>query len=71
MEIVGYDKEYEFTDKLKEATITCTYDELKKIASFINTVLKECENSKKCCLHFRDYEKEWNKLSSDLIILIP
>ena len=71
MEIVGYDRDDLFTDHLKEATITCTYDELKRIASFIDTVLKECDENGKCCLHFRDYAKEWDSKSSDLIILIP
>jgi len=71
MEIVGYDREDRFSDHLKEATITCTYEELKRISSFIDTVLKECEENKKCCLHLRDHEKDWEKGSSDLIILIP
>lgn len=72
MEIVGYNKEGIFTDHLNEATITCTYDELNEIASFIGEVIKACDNdNKKCCLHFRDYVKEWDTSSSDLIVLIP
>ena len=35
MEIVGYNKDYIFTDHLNEATITCTYDELKEIAEYV------------------------------------
>ncbi|WP_295091851.1 hypothetical protein [Ruminococcus sp.] len=72
MEIVGYNKEYVFTDHLNEATITCTYDELKNIVSFLDEVVKKCDNEKSnCCVHLRDYLKEWDKSFSDLIILIP
>ena len=68
MEIVGYNKDYIFTDHLNEATITCTYDELKEIASFLDEIIKVCDCSNpKCCLHLRDYIKEWNKSFSDLI----
>ncbi len=38
MEIIGYNKDYIFTDNLSEATITCTYDELKEIAAFLGNL---------------------------------
>ena len=38
MEIVGYDRDYVFTDHLTEATITCTFDELKEISSFLDKI---------------------------------
>ncbi|MBQ6945254.1 MAG: hypothetical protein IJN43_13140 [Ruminococcus sp.] len=67
MEIVGYNKNYDFTNHLNEATITCTYDELKEIASFIDDILKSAnESNPTCCLHLRDFTKDWDKSSSDL-----
>lgn len=70
MEIVGYNKNYDFTNHLNKATITCTYDELKEIASFIDDILKSAnESNPTCCLHLRDFTKDWDKSSSDLIIM--
>ena len=72
MEIVGYNQDYVFTNHLAEATITCTYDELKQIASFLDKIIKDYNaNDSNICLHFRDYLKKWDKTSSDLIVLIP
>ncbi len=72
MEIVGYNKDYIFTDHLSEATITCTYDELKEIAAFLDKITEgHSSNDSNICLHLRDYVKEWDKSSSDLIVLIP
>ena len=72
MEIVGYNKDYVFTDHLAEATITCTYDELKEIAAFLNKVIEDNSNNDSgCCIHLRDNVKNWDRSSSDLIVLIP
>lgn len=72
MEIVGYNKDEIFSGHLKEATITCSYEELKEIAGFINNIFEKQDGTDpKCCLHLRDYSKIWEKSSSDLIILIP
>ena len=73
MQIVGYNKEDVFVDFLKETTITCSYDELKTIIDFLNFVANECDDSNPecCCLHLRDFNKNWKTTSSDLIILIP
>ncbi|WP_295076908.1 hypothetical protein [Ruminococcus sp.] len=72
MEIVGYNNDYAFTDHLVEATITCNYNELKEIAAFINKVIEEhSSDESQICLHLRDFVKDWDKSSSDLIVLIP
>lgn len=70
MEIVGYNREDEFTGKLKEATITCNIDELKTIADFLNNIIDNHDETP-VCVHLRDYKKDWDKHSSDLIVLIP
>ncbi len=72
MQIVGYNKEEEFIDNLKEATLTCTYEELKNISLFLNNIIQEYNaDNPQCCLHFRDFCKKWEKSSTDLIVLIP
>ena len=72
MEIVGYNNDQEFTGHLTEATVTCTYDELKEIASFLDGIIKDYDaDNGQCCRHLRDNVKEWDKASSDLIVLIP
>ncbi len=72
MEIVGYNNEDIFTEHLKEATITCTYDELKEITAFLDDIIKRYDSdNSNICLHFRDYIEKWDKSNSDLIVLIP
>lgn len=71
MEIVGYDVKDEFTGHLKEATLTCSLEELKDISAFINEIIKEQESDPAdICRHFRDHNKEWSKKSSDFIVLL-
>ena len=71
MEIVGYDNKDKFTHHLKEATLTCSIEELKEVSAFINEIIKEQENNQTgVCRHFRDYKKDWDNKCSDLIVLL-
>lgn len=45
MEIVGYDNKDEFTHHLKEATLTCSIEELNEVSAFVNAIIKEQENN--------------------------
>ena len=71
MTIVGYTNSNQFVDFLKEATITCTLDELDDIINFLKNVKVEHSKYKDviCCSHFRDHNKKWDSTSSDLIVL--
>lgn len=71
MNIVGYTKDGDFIDFLKEATITCSLSELEDIVSFFETAKIICEKQKEksFCLHFRDSCSSWDSSSSDLIVL--
>lgn len=72
MEIVGYTKNDEFTDVLKEATITCSAEELRSIIEFLKGVEALYENAPgQYCQHLRDNSRKWDRASSDLIVLIP
>ena len=56
MEIVGYDNKDKFTHHLKEATLTCSIEELKEVSAFISEIIKEQENNQTgACRHFRPY----------------
>ena len=75
MKIYGYERCEEMSDdesllELKEATIDCTYDELEKIASFIEYALEEWRKLGETYahVHYCDWDKRWNKNSSDFII---
>lgn len=71
MEIVGYDNKDKFTHHLKEATLTCSIEELKEVSAFISEIIKEQENNQTgACRHFRDYKKDWDNKCSDLIVLM-
>lgn len=72
MIIYGYEKDSEDLLKLEEASILCSVTELEKIICFLIEVKKEHEkiasNIEICHSHYRDWDKEWDKSSSDLII---
>ncbi len=71
MDIVGYTANDVFVDFLKEATITCSLDELAQITLFFETAKNICEKEKEksYCLHLRDLCKDWDSSSSDIIVL--
>ena len=72
MIIYGYEKNSEDLLKLEEASILCNLTELEKIISFLQDVKREHEKVKSKIeishSHYRDWDKEWDKSSSDLII---
>lgn len=74
MKIYGYKKEDENLICLEEATIQCTYEELSKLAQFINDSLDEFVKGKhyddNAHIHFRDWSESWTEEESDFIIAV-
>jgi len=72
MKVYGYEKSNEDFVELREASIECTMDELDRIIKFLQNT-KEQHNKAKgkteiCHSHYRDWDKEWSKEQSDIII---
>lgn len=72
MKAYGYTDEGKFIE-LNEVSLECNIDELTKIADFVDYA-KEFHSSDDCrheyChSHYRDWNKSFNKGSSDLIII--
>jgi len=76
MKIYGYEKAKHEIDgeellELREATIECSLDELKKIILFLEHTLKAhslVDKTNLCHSHYRDWEKDWSENSPDFII---
>ena len=72
MKAYGYDLKSKFVE-LKEVSLECSLEELKKIADFLNYADKLhssdlCKNDY-CHSHYRDWDKSFKIGSSDLIII--
>ena len=59
---------------LNEASIYCTIEELEKLINFLKYVkdefLKDDNFKYQCHEHYRDWDNNWTKESSDIIIII-
>lgn len=72
MKVYGYKKGSEELIELSEVSLLCTMSELEKMAGFVNNVKKEQDllgTSDYFHAHYRDWDREWEKGSSDLIIV--
>lgn len=74
MKAYGYKKGGEKVLDLREVTILCSLREIDSLIQFLEKTKQEFNTVDKstydgiCHNHYRDYNKEWTKKSSDLII---
>lgn len=68
-----WDSESETPDKLKEASITCTKEELDQLIEFLTNLRKEMRDMEDIegeHWHYRDWCPKWTDSESDLIVVM-
>jgi len=73
MKIYGYEIDNEKFVKLREVSIESSVDKLDKLIEFLEYVKEQHSKARGmtdiCHSHYRDWDKQWTKEDSDLIII--
>ena len=68
-----WDSESETPDKLKEASIACTKEELDQLIGFLTGIrneIRDMEDIEDEHWHYRDWCEKWTGSESDLIVFL-
>ncbi len=73
MKIVGFTNDEDKDVELREATLSCTIEELDRFIEFITEIRdihkKFIDETELLHSHYRDWDNEWNETSTDIVIM--
>lgn len=73
MKVYGYKRNSEDFVNMQEASLECSLEELEKVISFLQHVKEQhgkvIGKTENCHSHYRDWDREWDKDETDIIVI--